>query len=299
MTETPLDAPALYLNRELSFLEFNGRVLAQAADRAVPLLERLRFLAISSNNLDEFFEIRIAGLMQRRELGSLGGGPDGMDVESQLAAIRSGSLRMIAAQYALLNDELRPALQAQGIHMLRAADWTPEQAAWLGAYFDGEVEPVLAPLGLDPARPFPRIQNKSLNFIVELSGSDAFGREATLAIVQAPRSLPRILRLPGDDPGRVELTYLSQVIQHYVDRLFEGMQVTGCHQFRVTRNAELWVDDEETEDLLRAVEGELASRRYGDAVRLETRVIARRACATSCSSTSNSGRRITTRSTAP
>ena len=130
---------------------------------------------------------------------------------------------------------------------------------------------MLAPLGLDPARPFPRIQNKSLNFIVELSGSDAFGRDAALAIVQVPRSLPRILRLPGEDPARVELTYLSQVVQHYIERLFEGMQVTGCHQFRVTRNAELWVDDEETEDLLRAVEGELASRRYGDAVRLETR----------------------------
>jgi polyphosphate kinase len=271
MTETPLDSPALYVNRELSFLEFNQRVLAQAADRAVPLLERLRFLAISSNNLDEFFEIRVAGLMQRRELGSLGGGPDGMDVEAQLAAIRSESLRMIAAQYALLNEELRPELRQHDIRMLRAADWTPRHAAWLAEYFDGEVEPVLAPLGLDPARPFPRIQNKSLNFIVELSGSDAFGRDATLAIVQVPRSLPRILRLPSEDPAHVELTYLSQVVEHHIERLFDGMRVTGCHQFRVTRNAELWVDDEETEDLLRAIEGELASRRYGDAVRLETR----------------------------
>jgi polyphosphate kinase len=271
MTDSPLDSPALYVNRELSFLEFNRRVLAQAGDRTVPLLERLRFLAISCSNLDEFFEIRVAGLMQRRELGSPGGGPDGMDVESQLAAIRSESLRMIAAQYALLNDELRPELQAHGIRMLRAADWTREHRAWLGEYFDHEVEPVLAPLGLDPARPFPRIQNKSLNFIVELSGSDAFGRDAALAIVQVPRSLPRILRLPSEDPARVELTYLSQVVQHHIERLFDGVRVTGCHQFRVTRNAELWVDDEETEDLLRAVEGELASRRYGDAVRLETR----------------------------
>jgi polyphosphate kinase len=271
MTDKPLDSPELYVNRELSFLEFNRRVLAQAGDRAVPLLERLRFLAISCNNLDEFFEIRVAGLVQRRELGSLGGGPDGMDVGAQLAAIRSESLRMIAAQYTLLNEELLPELLDHGIRLLRAADWTAAQADWLGAYFDGEVEPVLAPLGLDPARPFPRIQNKSLNFIVELSGNDAFGRDAALAIVQVPRSLPRILRLPCDDPARVELTYLSQVIQQYIRRLFTGMQVTGCHQFRVTRNAELWVDDEETEDLLRAVEGELASRRYGDAVRLETR----------------------------
>jgi len=271
MTETPLTSPELYINRELSFLEFNRRVLAQAGDPAVPLLERLRFLAISCNNLDEFFEIRVAGLQQRRELGARGGGPDGMDVDAQLATIREESLRMVEAQYALLNSGLQPELQAQGIHMLRAADWSPAQVEWLGAYFDHEIEPVLTPLGLDPARPFPRIQNKSLNFAVELEGSDAFGRDVPLAIVQVPRSLPRILQLPPGDPGRVELTYLSQVIQHFVARLFAGMQVTGCHQFRVTRNAELWVDDEDTEDLLRAVEGELASRRYGDAVRLETR----------------------------
>jgi len=271
MTGTPLNSPELYINRELSFLEFNRRVLAQAEDPAVPLLERLRFLAISCNNLDEFFEIRVAGLKQRRELGSHGGGADGMDVEAQLAAIRTESLRLVEAQYALLNGGLQPELLAQGIHMLRAADWTPGQVEWLGAYFDREVEPVLTPLGLDPARPFPRIQNKSLNFIVGLTGNDAFGHDATLAIVQVPRSLPRILRLPSGDPARVDLTYLSQLIQHFVDRLFTGMRVTGCHQFRVTRNAELWVDDEETEDLLRAVEGELASRRYGDAVRLETR----------------------------
>jgi polyphosphate kinase len=271
MTDTPLTSPELYINRELSFLEFNRRVLAQAEDPAVPLLERLRFLAISCNNLDEFFEIRVAGLKQRRELGSLHGGPDGMDVDEQLAAIRAESLRMVEAQYALLNAVLQPEMRAHGIHMPRAVDWTPGQVEWLGAYFDREVEPVLSPLGLDPARPFPRIQNKSLNFIVELSGNDAFGRDAPLAIVQVPRSLPRILRLPSEDPTRVELTYLSQLIQHFVDRLFTGMRVTGCHQFRVTRNAELWVDDEETEDLLRAVEGELASRRYGDAVRLETR----------------------------
>ncbi len=194
-----------------------------------------------------------------------------MDVEAQLAAIRSESLRMIAAQYALLNEELLPRTAGNTTSACCAPrTGLPRHAAWLGEYFDGEVEPVLAPLGLDPARPFPRIQNKSLNFVVELSGSDAFGRDATLAIVQVPRSLPRILRLPSEDPAHVELTYLSQVVEHHIERLFDGMRVTGCHQFRVTRNAELWVDDEETEDLLRAIEGELASRRYGDAVRLET-----------------------------
>jgi polyphosphate kinase len=270
MTDPALNSPQLYINRELSFLEFNRRVLAQAQDPGIPLLERLKFLAISCSILDEFFEIRVAGLKQRKDLGSRGSGPDGMDVDDQLAAIRSVSSRLVDAQYSTFNDALQPALVAQGIRILRAPEWTPAQADWLSAYFDKEVEPVLTPLGLDPARPFPRIQNKSQNFIVELSGSDAFGRNAALAIVQVPRSLPRILRLPSSDPARVELTYLSQVILSFVDRLFTGMNVLGCHQFRVTRNAELWVDDEETEDLLRAVEGELASRRYGDAVRLET-----------------------------
>jgi polyphosphate kinase len=270
MTGSALNSPQLYINRELSFLEFNRRVLAQARDVEVPLLERLKFLAISCSNLDEFFEIRVAGLKQRKELGSRGSGPDGMDVDDQLEAIRDESLRLVAAQYHTFNRELQPALNATGIRILRAPDWTTAQVEWLAGYFDREVEPVLTPLGLDPARPFPRIQNKSQNFIVELSGSDSFGRSASLAIVQVPRSLPRILRLPSSDPARVELTYLSQLILHFIGRLFTGMAVEGCHQFRVTRNAELWVDDEETEDLLRAVEGELASRRYGDAVRLET-----------------------------
>jgi len=270
MSDVALDSPHLYINRELSFLEFNRRVLAQAQDPTVPLLERIKFLAISCGNLDEFFEIRVAGLKQRKELGSRGSGPDGMDVDDQLTAIRVESLRLVAEQYAVLNRELLPALDRAGIRVLRAADWTPEQIDWLDAYFANEIEPVLTPLGLDPARPFPRIQNKSQNFIVALSGTDAFGRSASLAIVQLPRSLPRILRVPSRDPAAVDLVYLSQVILHNVGRLFTGMKVEGCHQFRVTRNAELWVDDEETEDLLRAVEGELASRRYGDAVRLET-----------------------------
>lgn len=265
-----LRAPGLYINRELSFLEFNRRVLAQAEDESVPLLERVRFLAISCGNLDEFFEIRVAGLKQRKDLGSRGSGPDGMDVDDQLAAIRAESLRLVARQYRLLNDGLVPALRGQGIRVLRASEWSTEQREWLADYFTHEIEPVLTPLGLDPARPFPRIQNKSQNFVVELSGSDAFGRSASLAIVQLPRSLPRIIRLPSSPAGSVDLAYLSQVAWSFVGQLFTGMKVEGCHQFRVTRNAELWVDDEETEDLLRAVEGELASRRYGDAVRLET-----------------------------
>ena len=270
MAEVLLSSPRLYINRELSFLEFNRRVLAQASDEALPLLERVKFLAISCSNLDEFFEIRVAGLKQRRELGSRNAGPDGMDVDEQLQAIRRESSQLISRQYELFNHELLPALRRAGISVLRAPEWTPQQRDWLAAYFVREVEPVLTPLGLDPARPFPRIQNKSLNFIVELSGTDAFGRNASLAIVQVPRSLPRILRVPDSASGHTVLVLLSQVILAFVTQLFTGMQVAGCHQFRVTRDADLWVDDDETEDLLRAVEGELALRRYGDAVRLET-----------------------------
>ena len=271
LPEVDLKSPQLFINRELSFLEFNRRVLAQAQDDSVPVLERVKFLAISCSNLDEFFEIRVAGLKQRRELGSLAPGPDGMDVDDQLQAIHRRSAELVDTQYALLNYAILPALDAAGIRVLRPADWTAEQQEWVAAYFANEVEPVLTPLGLDPARPFPRIQNKSLNFIVELAGTDAFGRMATLAIVQVPRSLPRIIRLPSVGSA-IDLIYLSQVIQNYVEQLFTGMEVRGCHQFRVTRNADLFVDDEETEDLMRAVQGELASRRYGDAVRLETRV---------------------------
>src|SRR5262245_58353071 len=170
LTAVDLRSPQLFINRELSFLEFNHRVLAQAQDTSVPLLERVKFLAISCSNLDEFFEIRVAGLKQRRELGSLTGGSDGMDVDAQLGAIRRRALGLVEAQYTLLNDELVPELEAAGIRVVAPADWDAAQREWATAYFTREVEPVLTPLGLDPARPFPRIQNKSLNFIVELSG---------------------------------------------------------------------------------------------------------------------------------
>ena len=197
VTDVDLQSPQLFINRELSFLEFNRRVLAQAQDDNVPLLERVKFLAISCTNLDEFFEIRVAGLKQRRELGSLAPGPDGMDVDDQLEAIRRRSVELLDTQYALLNYAILPALEAAGIRVLPPDDLSPKQQEWIAAYFANEVEPVLTPLGLDPARPFPRIQNKSLNFIVELAGTDAFGRMATLAVVQVPLSLPRIIRLPS------------------------------------------------------------------------------------------------------
>jgi len=262
-------APQNFINRELAALEFNARVLALARDSRVPLLERLRFLCICSSNLDEFFEIRVSGLKQLLELGSAQTAPDTLSIPEQLGAIHERTLRLIGDQYGVLNGMLLGELQAAGIELLSGTVGDAATHAWLEQYFAAEVEPVLSPLGLDPARPFPRIQNKSLNFIVRLSGKDAFGRDGALAVVQAPRSLPRIVTLPAEN-GRQRLVALSTIVEVFVARLFTGMQVLGCYQFRLTRNSDLFVDDEEVDDLRRALEGELAHRRYGAAVRLET-----------------------------
>jgi polyphosphate kinase len=269
MDAPDLKAPQHYINRELSFLEFNQRVLYQAFDESVPLLERLKFLCISCSNLDEFFEIRVAGLKQLQELG---GGPlaaDGMSVAEQLAAIHERATRLVTDQYRCLNELLLPALAAEGAPLLERSEWSAQSTEWLEQYFEREIEPVLSPLGLDPARPFPRIQNKSLNFIVRLEGKDAFNRDSELAIVQAPRSLPRVVPLPGAGAS-CGCVLLSTIVQTFVPKLFTGITVRGCYQFRVTRNSDLFVDDEEIDDLRRALEGELVHRRYGAAVRLET-----------------------------
>ncbi len=269
MDSPDLKAPQQYINRELSFLEFNQRVLDQAFDESVPLLERLKFLCISCSNLDEFFEIRVAGLKQLQELGGGQLAPDGMSIPEQLAAIHDRATRLVADQYRCLNSLLLPALAAEGVPLLGPSEWTVQQSAWLEQYFEREVEPVLSPLGLDPARPFPRIQNKSLNFIVRLEGKDAFDRDSELAIVQAPRSLPRVVPLPGEGANR-DCVLLSSIVQAFVHKLFTGIKVIGCYQFRCTRNSDLFVDEEEIDDLRRALVGELAHRRYGAAVRLET-----------------------------
>jgi len=269
-----MDAPDLkasqhYINRELSFLEFNQRVLAQAFDESVPLLERLRFLCISSSNLDEFFEIRVAGLKQLLELGSGQFATDTLSLQEQLVAVHQRAMRLCNEQYRCLNEVLLPALQAQGISLQGRTAWSPAAEKWLERYFENEIEPVLSPLGLDPARPFPRIQNKSLNFIVHLKGKDAFGRDSEHAIVQVPRSLPRVVPVPNEGSERT-LMLLSVIVHTFVQKLFAGIEVLGCYQFRVTRNSDLFVDEEEIDDLRRALEGELAHRRYGAAVRLET-----------------------------
>ena len=254
------------LDRELGILAFNERVLALAEDPSTPLLERLRFLTIVSNNLDELFEVRVAEL---RELGFVER-PDAPAARASLRAISERASRLVARKYSLLNDTLMPALAAQGVVFLMSGTWTPAQRQWAEEVFLAEVEPVLTPIALDPAHPFPRILNKSLNFIVELEGRDAFGRRADIAVVQAPRALPRVLRVPGAISGAPHgLMLLSSVVQGCADRLFPGLQVRGVHQFRVTRNSELFVDEEEITDLRAALQGELPQRHYGAAVRLE------------------------------
>ncbi len=269
MNDTDLQTPQLFINRELSFLEFNQRVLEQAKDGRIPLLERVKFLCISCSNLDEFFEIRVAGLKELLEAGALQGGPDGLSVPDQLKAIRLRAVHLVEEQYQLLNDVLLPELAKNGVVFVSPESWTEAQAAWLQDYFQREVEPVLSPLALDPARPFPKVLNKSLNFAIVVEGEDGFGRNSGLAVVQAPRSLPRLIRLP-DELGSRHFVFLGTIVEAFVSKLFAGMHVRGCYQFRVTRNSDLFVEQEEVDDLLRAVQGELASRRYGDAVRLET-----------------------------
>ena len=262
--------PDYYINREISFLQFNRRVLEQAKNPDVPLLERLRFLCITSSNLDEFFEIRVAGLKQRNALGSTQRGPDNLTPAEQLRAISPEAHALVAEQYRVLNDILFPVLEQEGIRFLGSERWDKKQRRWLKRYFNYELEPILTPIGLDPAHPFPRLLNKNLTFIVTLDGKDAFGRSSGMAILQAPRALPRVVRLPeSNGASTYELVFLSSIIHAHVDELFSGMRVTGCYQFRVTRNSDLFVDEEEVDDLLRAVEGELLSRRFGDAVRLE------------------------------
>src|SRR5450432_3647009 len=269
MNDVDLQIAQLYANRELSFLEFNQRVLEQAKDRRIPLLERVKFLCISCANLDEFFEIRVAGLKELLEAGAVQGGADGLSVPEQLKAIRQHAVQLVDEQYALLNDVLLPELAKSGVVFVEPETWTKAQAAWLQDYFTREVAPVLSPLALDPARPFPKILNKSLNFAVVVEGEDGFGRNSGLAVVQAPRSLPRLIRLP-DELGSRNFVFLGTIVEAFVSKLFAGMHMRGCYQFRVTRNSDLFVEQEEVDDLLRAVEGELASRRFGDAVRLET-----------------------------
>ena len=258
-----------YINRELSILDFHLRVLEQAVDPLHPLLERMNFLLIFSRNLDEFFEIRVAGMMEQLTLGNESRTPDGLTPKQVLDQISKTAHAAIERQYRILNEQILPKLREEDICFLRRGELTPAQSAWIKKYFQEQVAPVLTPISLDPAHPFPRLVNKSLNFIVTLEGKDAFGRQIDLAVVPAPRSLPRVVRLPDElTDGKEHHVMLSAIIHEHVSDLFPGMTATGCYQFRVTRNADLALN-EDVEDLAKALKGELSSRRFGRAVRLE------------------------------
>ena len=259
-----------FLNRELGQLEFNHRVLAQAEDAAVPLLERLTYVCIVSSNLDEFFEIRVAGLKEQIKSGGVAAGADGMTAKQTLGLVQEQAHQLITRQYQLFNTEIIPALAAQGVQFLRRPDWNDAQRAWVRDFFFREVMPVLTPIGLDPAHPFPRVLNKSLCFAVELQGKDAFGRNSTRAVVQAPRVVPRTIAMPPEISGcNHGFVFLSSILHAHVGELFTGMEVLGCYQFRVTRNSNLFVDEEEVKNLRLSLQGELPQRHFGDAVRLE------------------------------
>ena len=257
------------LCRELSLLAFNRRVLAQARDEGVPLLERLRFLCIVSSNLDEFFEVRMAWLKKESQLNPHALLDNGTTPAETMAAAAAEAKKLIQEQYELFNKELIPALRREGIFFYPRRQWTEQQRAWIESYFDRELLPILTPLGLDPAHPFPRLLNKSLNFVVSLSGKDAFGRASGMAVVQAPRILPRVVKLPEELSEGHGFVLLSSILHAYVHKLFPGMDVEGCYQFRLTRNSELTVDEEDLTNLRAAVQTELRERQYGDEVRLE------------------------------
>ncbi len=267
---TDLAAPELFLSRELAALEFNFRVLAMAHDPQVPLLERLRYLSIVANNLDEFFEVRVAMLKHHHAYGSAAPGPDAIPSGELLGRIRSRVLDLVAEQFATWRDHLLPELEAEDIRFLTRDSWSAVQRRWLEGYFEHEVLPVLSPMGLDPAHPFPRILNKSLNIAVVLKGRDAFGHEGHMALVRAPRSLPRIIRLPPEVGGDGHsFVFLGEMLQAFVDLMFPGFKVVGSYQFRVTRNSELMVEQAEVEDLAMALSEELIGRGYARPVRLE------------------------------
>ena len=258
------------LCRELSLLEFNRRVLAQAEDKNVPLLERLRFLCIVSSNLDEFFEVRMAWLKREDKLHPRRKLDNGKMPSETIADVTKAARSLIQHQYDLFNNVLQPELAQEGIFFYRRRNWTDTQKKWIEDYFDRELLPILTPIGLDPSHPFPRPLNKSLNFAVELDGTDAFGRPSGMAIVQAPRILPRVVPLPAElCEGGSGFVFLSSILHAHVGKLFPGMTVKGCHQFRLTRDSDLTVDEEDLKNLRAAIQNELHDREYGDGVRLE------------------------------
>lgn len=265
MTRT---ATPKFFNRELSWLEFNQRVLDQALDPKTPLLERVKFFCIFSSNLDEFFEVRVSGVKQQIESDVVERSIDGLTASETFRAITRQVRRMIEIQYRCWREELMPALAEKGIRFLQFGELNKGDLSHLGSYYHTQVRPVLTPLAIDPAHPFPQLLNKTLNIMVQLEITKEGVDHRHLAVVQVPRVLPRLIKLPRDD-SRQDYLFLAQVIGNYLADLFPGTKILGYWTFRVTRNSELYIDEEEVANLLKAVENELHNRRKGDAVRLE------------------------------
>ncbi|MGZ5848502.1 MAG: polyphosphate kinase 1, partial [Ramlibacter sp.] len=265
-TPTATGEAVPFLDRDHSILAFNERVLDWALRPDVPLLERLRYLCIVSSNLDEFFEVRAAPHLT----AAMNGERKGSYTLQSFEALSAAAHRLVEQQYALFNDELTPAFAREGIELVSHGDRTPAQRRWVDEYFDREVRPLLVPVGLDPAHPFPQVANKSLNFIVRLGGKDAFGRENEIAIVKVPRVLPRLIRMPAKvSGGKALLVSLSSVIRAHLQDLFPGREVGQFSQFRVTRHSDLALDEDDVRNLRTALRLGLQQRHYGQAVRLE------------------------------
>src|SRR5882724_2865848 len=266
--ERDFSNPANFINRELSWLEFNRCVLEEAQDPTQPLIERVKFMTIFSNNLDEFFEIRVAGIKQQIQSETSDVGPDGMSPTETFNAIQRLVHELVATQYDFWKKELMPALAKNGIRLHDVAQLTGKRAAWAKRYFQEEVFPMLTPLAVDASHPFPQLLNKSHNLLVRARAHQ--GGESLLAIVQVPRVVPRLILMPrGKTDESWDYIYLASLIKHYIAELFPGLILDGVHAFRVTRNSDLYIDEEEAENLLRTIEQELRRSSRGDAVRLE------------------------------
>src|SRR3954447_12477238 len=267
--EKRFSAPENFINRELSWLQFNRRVLEEAQDATQPLIERVKFLSIFSSNLDEFFEIRVAGIKQQIESETSDVGADGLSPTETFNAIQRTARELVTTEYDLWNNEIAPALAKQNIRIHDVAQLNAKRAAWAKRFFQEEVFPMLTPLAVDASHPFPQLLNKSHNLLVRAKTQR--GGELLHAIVQVPRVLPRLVLMPRgrgeDEPW--DYIYLASLIKHHIADLFPGLILDGVHAFRVTRNSDLYIDDEEAENLLRSIEHELRRSSRGDAVRLE------------------------------
>jgi len=263
-TTTSDAAPLRLLDRERAILLFNRRVLAQARRADVPLLERLRYLTIVSSNLDEFFEVRVADTIEAARQPGTGVS------NSDIAAVSAAAHELIDEQYALFNEELMPALRREGIHVINHAERNEAQRRWVDRFFESQVRPLLVPVSLDPSHPFPLVANKSLNFVARIGGRDAFGRENSIAIVKVPRVLPRVIRLPAELCGGAQgFVLLTSVIRAHLNELFPGRTVESFSQFRVTRDSDLEVDEDDVTNLRQALRTGLTTRHFGQAIRLE------------------------------